>query len=64
MFASDFPVDKPHGDYDMYWDLYINICKELGYSQQEIDKMIHSNTITIYRLDQKRIYIRLPQSKL
>ena len=51
MFASDFPVDKPHGNYDMYWDLYIQICKELGFNNNDIDKMIHLNTIKIYKLN-------------
>eukprot|EP01084_Bolivina_argentea_P085345 154238_1 len=64
MFASDFPVDKPHGKYDMYWDLYIQILKELNFCEEDIDKMVHSNTINVYRLNQKRLFVKLPKSKL
>ena len=64
MFASDFPVDKVHGSYDMYWDLYIETLQELGYEESDIDKMVHLNTIKVYKLDQQRVYVRLPTSKL
>eukprot|EP01084_Bolivina_argentea_P277687 474180_1 len=50
MFASNFPVDKPYGHYDMYWDLYIKILQELGFTETQIDKMIHKNAIKIYKL--------------
>ena len=50
LFASDFPVDKIHGEYDMYWDLYIEILEELGYDEDDIDKMIHRNAIRVYKL--------------
>ena len=51
MFASNFPVDKPHGQYDVYWDSYIQILQELQFNEQDIDKMIHKNAIKIYKLN-------------
>eukprot|EP01084_Bolivina_argentea_P207296 353710_1 len=51
MFASNFPVDKPYGEYDMYWDIYIQILQELQYNEKDIDKMVHKNAIRVYKLD-------------
>mmetsp|Transcript_70477 Transcript_70477/g.86475 ORF Transcript_70477/g.86475 Transcript_70477/m.86475 type:complete len:328 (-) Transcript_70477:68-1051(-) len=50
MFASDFPVDKPYGKYDDYWDNYIEICTSLGINETNIDKLIHLNAIEVYKL--------------
>eukprot|EP01084_Bolivina_argentea_P207297 353711_1 len=51
MFASNFPVDKPLGSYDMYWDMYIQILQELSFGETDIDKLIHKNAIKTYRLN-------------
>ena len=51
MFASNFPVDKPFGSYDEYWDMYVQILIELGYNDSDIDKLIHSNAINVYNLN-------------
>jgi len=51
MFASNFPVDKPYGSYDFYWDSYIQIARELGYDEKDIDKLIHDNAVRVYRLN-------------
>eukprot|EP01084_Bolivina_argentea_P217902 369885_1 len=62
MFASNFPVDKPYGEYDYYWDQFIEILKELGgYNEFHIDKLVHLNAIKIYKLDDNpsNIYAKL-----
>ncbi|ETO04449.1 amidohydrolase 2, partial [Reticulomyxa filosa] len=51
MFASDFPVDKIHGDYDMYWHMYISMLVKNHFDQAQIQKMVHSNAIHFYQLN-------------
>ncbi len=57
MFASNFPVDKPYGSYDYYWNQFIEILKELGYNEFSIDKLVHLNAIKIYKLDNDVMHI-------
>ena len=43
----------------MYWDLYVQILKELDFNEREIDMMVHSNAIRVYRLDEKPMRSKL-----
>lgn len=53
MFASDFPVDKIHGNYNNFWDKYVKILKtKLNLSEKDIDKVICQNAMNIYGLSQ------------
>ncbi len=51
LFASDFPVDKIHGSYDMYWDLYFKILRALKIKEKDIHKMVFANAVRVYKLD-------------
>lgn len=48
MFASNFPVDKLHGDYDRVWSAFDQITA--AFSADERRALFHDNAVRFYRL--------------
>ena len=48
MFASNFPVDRLHGDYDRIWSAFDRITA--GFSDGERRALFHNNALRLYRL--------------
>ena len=48
LFASNFPVDKLHGDYDAIWVAFDRITAD--FSDSERRALFHDNALRLYRL--------------
>jgi predicted TIM-barrel fold metal-dependent hydrolase len=48
MFASNFPVDRLHGDYDDIWSAFERITAD--FSSDERRALFHDNALRLYRL--------------
>jgi len=50
LFGSNFPVDKLNASFAELIEVYLQIAKETGLSQNEIEHVFHDNAIRVYRL--------------
>jgi predicted TIM-barrel fold metal-dependent hydrolase len=48
MFASNFPIDALHSDYERLWGAYAEIVA--GTAQTDRDRLFAENAIRYYRL--------------
>ena len=48
MFASNFPVDRLHSDYDAIWTAFDRITAD--FSETERRQLFHDNALRLYRL--------------
>ena len=49
LFASNFPVDKLHASFGELVEATLQILKERGLNQTEIEHIFHDNACRIYR---------------
>lgn len=50
LFASNFPVDKLNATFPQLVQTYVEIAKQSGLNQNEIEHVFHHNACRIYRL--------------
>ena len=59
MFASDFPVDKLHGTFDKYFNVYLKILQDSQFTQSDIQDMFYFNAIRIYNLNNNKKFNKI-----
>jgi len=50
LFGSNFPVDKLNATFEQLVRTYLEIAKQTGLNQNEIEQVFHDNACRIYRL--------------
>jgi len=50
LFGSNFPVDKLNATFKQLVQTYMEIAKQTGLNQNEIEQVFHDNACRIYRL--------------
>jgi predicted TIM-barrel fold metal-dependent hydrolase len=50
LFGSNFPVDKLNATFEQLVQAYMQIAKQTGLNQREIEQVFHDNACRVYRL--------------